>query len=177
MTKEEQFMEALRGNIKGRDDAFPSIIQAVVTEAGETFCKVKLTDNDLEIEEVLYTATEDNTNGFILIPKEGTNVLIGTIGGDENSLYLVAMDEVQKVHLVIEEEILTIDKEGFNIELSSGKITVKNSASDLKQLLTDIADMVKQITVSTAVGASGTPLPPTITKADGIKDSINELFK
>ncbi len=177
MTKEEQFIEALKGNIKNEGDSFPSIVQAVVIEANDTFCKVKLTDNDLELEEVMCSATEENANGFILIPKENTNVLIGTIGGDENSLYVVAMDEVQKVKLVIDGETLIIDKDGFNLELSSGKITIKNSISDLKQLLTDVVDMVIQLTVSTAVGASGTPLPPTITQANGIKNSINKLFK
>ncbi|MCP4123686.1 MAG: hypothetical protein GY751_18205 [Bacteroidetes bacterium] len=175
MTKEEQFIEALKSNVKEGNE-FPSIIQAVVVEAGDTFCKVKLTDNDLELEEVMYSATEENENGFILIPKENTNVLIGTIGGDENSLYILAMDEVQKVKLVIEGETLIIDKDGFNMELSNGKVTVKNSTSDLKQLLTDMVDMVMQLRVSTAVGASGTPLPPTITQANGIKNSINGLF-
>ncbi len=176
MTKEEQFIAALKGNITNEGDGFPSVVQAVVVEAGDTFCKVKLTDSDLELEEVMYSATKENENGFILIPKENTNVLISTIGGDENSLYIVAMDEVQKVKLVIEEETLTIDKDGFNMELSSGKVTVKNSTSDLKQLLTDMVDMVMQLTVSTAVGASGTPLPPTITTANDIKNSINGLF-
>ncbi len=176
MTKEEQFIEALKSNVKEKSDAFPSEVQGIVVEAGDTFCKVKLTDNDLELEEVMYSATEENANGFILILKQDTNVLIGTIGGDENSLYIVAMDEVQKVKLVIEGEILTIDKDGFNMELSSGKVTVKNSTWDLKQPLTDMVDMVMQLTVSTAVGASGTPLPPTITQANGIKNSINGLF-
>ncbi len=173
MTKEEQFIEALKSNVKETGNGFPSIIQAVVLEAGDTFCKVRLTSNDLELEEVMYSATQENTNGFILIPKENTNVLIGTIGGDENSLYVVAMDEVQKVKLVIEAETLTIDKDGFNMELSSGKVAVKNSSSDLKQLLTGIVDMVMQLTVSTATGASCAPLPPTITTANGIKSSIN----
>ncbi len=176
MTKEEQFIAALRGNIKSEGDGFPSVVQAVVVEAGDTFCKVKLTDNDLELEEVMFSATEENTNGFILIPRQETNVLIGTIGGDENSLYVVAMDEVQKVKLVIEGETLIIDKDGFNMELSNGKVTVKNSTSDLKQLLTDVVDMVMQLTVSTAVGESGTPLPPTITQANDFKNSINGLF-
>ena len=175
MTKDEILIEAFRGNLK--QDNLPSIIQGVVAEVGENSCKVKLISNDLKLEDVLYTATQGNTNGFFSIPKEGTNVLIAPIGGDENSLYLLAMDEITQVRLVLEDETITIDKEGFKTELSKGKLIFKNENSDLKTLITDLVDMVTQLTLSTAVGPSGTPLPPTISKADEIKQSINGLFK
>ncbi len=177
MTTEERFVATIQDNLQKEKASFPSVVQGVVMEAGETFCKVKLTHNDLEVEEVLYSATEENAKGFILIPKEGTNVLVGTMGDDENSLYLVRMDEVAKVQVVIEEERITIDSTGINVEFSDGKVTVKNKNADLKTLMNDLVDMVTGLTVSTGVGPSGTPLPPTVMKAETIKDTIKALFK
>ncbi len=156
MTKEEQFIEALKSNVKEGNE-FPSIIQAVVEEAGDTFCKVKLTDNDLELEEVMYSATEENENGFILIPKENTNVLIGTIGGDENSLYIVAMDEVQKVKLVIENTTLTIDKDGtiFNEGNNGGLVISEKVTDEINALKQDINSLKQAITTWIPVPQDG----------------------
>ncbi len=148
MTKEEQFIELLESNVAKESNLFPSVIQGTVTEAGETFCKVKLTDNDLELEEVLYTATEENENGFILIPKEATNVLIGVIGGDENSLYIITMDEVQKVKLTIESITLTIDKNGvvFHDGNHGGMVISEKVADEVNALKQDINALKQALT-------------------------------
>lgn len=177
MTKEELFIEALKSNINPADSDFPTVLPAVVIEVGETFCKVKLTHNDLEIEEVRYSATEDNNTGFVLVPAGKSKVLVSSISGDENNLHLLAIDEIEKVKLKIKEEQLTIDKSGFDLTLDGGKIQLKNSNSNLKELLNTMIDMITQLTVSTGVGPSGTPLPPTIKKANELKNNVKSLFK
>ncbi|MCP4122650.1 MAG: hypothetical protein GY751_12930 [Bacteroidetes bacterium] len=156
MTKEEEFIKALKSNVK-EGNKFPSIIQAVVVEAGDTFCKVKLTDNDLELEEVMYSATEENENGFILIPKENTNVLIGTIGGGENSLYIVAMDEVQKVKLEIESTTLTIDMDGtvFNAGNNGGLVISEKVTDEINALKQEINSLKQAITTWIPVPQDG----------------------
>ncbi len=176
MTPEERFLEALKSNVGKSKGTFSNVFQATVVAVGTSTCKVKTTDNDLELDDVLFTATEENENGFILIPKKKTNVLVGLIGDDENSLYLVAIDEIDQVKIKIGDQTFIIDSNGLNLEMTSGKLTLKNGASDLKDLLLDIVSMVKQITVSTGVGPSGTPLPPTLTQAQVLVTSINGLF-
>ena len=176
MTSEERFLEALKGNVTQPKNTFANVFQATVIEVGSATCKIKVTDNDLELEDVLFTATEENEQGFLLIPENNTNVLVGLIGDDENSLYLVAIDEINQVKIKIGDQTFVIDSNGLNLDMTSGKLTLKNGASDLKDLLLDIVSMVKQITVSTGVGPSGTPLPPTIAQASVLETSINGLF-
>lgn len=157
MTREEQFIAALKGNISTKDDGFPPVVQAVVVEAGPSFCKVKLTDNDLELQDVMYSATADNKNGFILIPKENTNVLIGTIGGDENSLYIVAMDEVERVKLVMDTTTLVMDKEGtiFNGGGNGGLLISEKVAAAINAIKQDINLLKQAITAWVPVPLDG----------------------
>ena len=165
----------MRANIALAGQGAP-VMPGVVTESGERACKVKLRATDVEMEDVAYLATLENEKGFVLVPKVGCNVLVAPIGGDENSLHLVSVDEVEKVRLVLDTGTLTMDKHGMVTELSEGKFAFKNAGADLKTLLTDLVDMVAQLTVSTAQGPSGTPLPPTVAKANEIKRSINALL-
>jgi hypothetical protein len=176
MTKEEEFIEALKSNINVDRKSFPVVFQATVVDVGNNTCKIKTIDNDLELEDVQFSATEGNDNGFILIPKQGTNVLVGLIGDDENSLYLVSIDEIDAVKTTIGDQTFLITENGFELEMSSGKLTLKNNISDLKVILSDIVSMVSQITVSTGVGPSGTPLPPTVAQAQTLNTNINALF-
>lgn len=61
--------------------------------------------------------------------------------------------------------------------IADNKMQLKNSSSDLKTILNDILDVVKNITVSTPTGVSGTPLPPTILSVEQCSVKINNLLK
>ncbi len=175
MTKEEQFIQAIRGNVLVKK-TFPNAFQAKIKSIDGFKCTVTVTNNDMDLEDVLLTSTEDNDKGFVLIPKIGTNAIVGLIGDDENSLYLITVDEIDAVKIIIDNQELIVDNTGLNLSMTTGKLTLKNNISSVKGLLQDIVSMVKQITVSTGVGPSGTPLPPTIAQANIIEQNINALF-
>jgi hypothetical protein len=175
MTREERFIDALKQNINGKSQV-PSVTQGIAINISNFKCDVKLTANGLTLTDVLFSATDKEVGGFILIPKENTGVLVGMIGNDENSLYLVSVDEIDALKIKIGEETVVIDSDGFKADLSAGKFTIKNQETDAKIILQDILDAMKNLTVSTANGPSGTPLPPTITAIDAIENKINQLF-
>lgn len=62
------------------------------------------------------------------------------------------------------------------LELSGGKATLKNGESSLKEVLTKILNTVKGLTVTTPVGPSGTPLPPTIAAVTECEQLVEKLF-
>lgn len=175
MEKFEKFLDALKQNLKGPKTP-PSVVQGIALNVKDSSCDVKLTANDLILPDVLFSATDKEEGGFILKPKENTSVLVGMIGNDENSLYLVSMDEIESVKIKIDDELLTMDSTGIKAELKMGKITVKNQTVDAKQILLDLITMVRNLTVSTPNGPSGTPLPPTLLSATDLETKINQLF-
>ncbi len=62
------------------------------------------------------------------------------------------------------------------MKLSEGKATLGNEETDLKVILKEVATVLKGMTVATAMGPSGTPLPPTIQAVTKIEGLIDKLF-
>lgn len=62
------------------------------------------------------------------------------------------------------------------LEIKGGKVSLINSSTGLKDILSNIVDAIKTLTVSTGVGPSGTPLPPTIQKTTQIETLLKNLF-
>lgn len=63
-----------------------------------------------------------------------------------------------------------------SLELTGEKATLKNGKTDLKTILKEFSSALKTLTVSTPMGPSGTPLPPTIEAATKIEQLITNLF-
>ena len=178
MTAEESFIEALRQHIAPQD-THPAggLLPGQVESVSESTCTVKLAANDLVLEDVRFRATEEATDGWAVIPKKGTNCLVALVGGDVNRPYLVAMDEAEAIQLRMENEELRIDEEGFDLMMKAGKLNARNDGASLKDILQKTIEMIEGLTLSTSTGPSGTPMPPTITKANQVKNSIQSLFK
>lgn len=147
MTKEEELIELLKGNILPKENGFKTVIQATVEEVGDTTCSVKLIDNDLILEDVLFSATEENELGLVLVPKKGTNALIGLIGDDENSLCLLKMDEIEEVKLTVGETKLNVSDEliKLNDGNNGGLVVSEEVADDLNSIKSDLNDLKNAI--------------------------------
>ena len=173
MTREERLLDIL----KQKEKTLPAVVQGVVQEVGEQHCSVKLASR-LVLESVRYKSTEDAVGGVAIIPKVGSNCLIGYIGNDENRAYLISADEITKVDIKINKSTnVIIDEDGVDVKMDKGKLKIENNENSLKTLLEDILSIISKITVSTGTGPSGTPLPPTINAINQKKNNIKTLFK
>lgn len=76
----------------------------------------------------------------------------------------------------MEDGALTISQGEMVIELKDGKLSITNSGTGLNELLKKIVDAIATLTVSTAVGPSGTPLPPTIQKTTELSSLLKQFF-
>lgn len=63
------------------------------------------------------------------------------------------------------------------IELSGGKATLKNDQTNLNTILKEILSTLKTISVSTAMGPSGPPLPPTFQAIIKCELLVDKLLK
>lgn len=69
-----------------------------------------------------------------------------------------------------------VEQDKVLIEFTGNKASLKNDSTGLKTILKDILTAIKTLTVSTGVGPSGTPLPPTIQKITQLEQKTDQLL-
>ncbi|MGV0946057.1 hypothetical protein ACTS93_02585 [Empedobacter falsenii] len=144
-------------------------IQAIVTKVDDFTISAKI--GELEIDNILLkTQVENNDNFMVQRPKIGSPVTLLSVDGTLNSLQVVKINEVEEFEY--HHNGLTIKLDG-----KDGKLIVKNNEVNLYQLMTDLATIVKQLKVYTAVGPSGKPLPDTIARVELFEQDFKQLLK
>lgn len=146
---------------------------SVETVINETKSVLTITEESLE------TTLQFKETTFVSSTNEqGTQSTI-TIG---ETSYQQTIDETkaetlfQDCTIKMEEEKLTLSQGDAMVEISGGKLAVVNNGTGLNELLTKIVDAIATLTVSTAVGPSGTPLPPTIQKTTELTNLLKQFF-
>jgi hypothetical protein len=76
-------------------------------------------------------------------------------------------------------ELVRMELNGLTIEADTvaGKVAVSASGVSLKGLMQSLATIIKQLTVSTPAGPSGTPLPPTMQAVVQFETDFKKLLK
>lgn len=160
-------------NIKGFENVHAHVLDAALGNlSGFSVNKESLTveANYGEGDDKNFTKTTVNEQGFTVETKVGETAYKQTVSS--------AMDETtfQDCTIRKEENKLTIQQGEAIIELNNGKIAIINNGTGLNELLTKIVDAIATLTVSTAVGPSGTPLPPTIQKTTELDSLLQQFF-
>ena len=111
----------------------------------------------------LNAITGDN-NGMILIPEEGSNVIIGSIDGPGECVLLRA-SEISKasvtigdVNWVMDGDNITLQNSNVVLNLSESLLKLSTASESLFTLLRDLIKCITLITVPTPAGTSGAPL-------------------
>lgn len=152
----------------------PQVCLATVVAVDGATVSVRL-PSGLVVSGVRLRAVDDgNTDGIIATPKVESGVLIATIGGDINSLAVVATSQVE--HLTVDVAVdCQVKANAFSVDVA-GKIQLKNKAASLKGILDDITGFITKINTAVTTLAGGTPpvTPPEIVK---LKTDIASLLK
>ena len=126
--------------------------------------------------EVRKRAAIDGKKGILITPVKDSTIVVSKLsGGDSNSFVIILFSEIESIKITIEDHILLLDKDGLSVDLSSGKLEIKNSQENLKTLVNDLLNEVMKITVTTGTGPSGTPI--NIPQLQQISQRIPKLFK
>lgn len=143
------------------------VFSAEVTAVTDQDCTVKL--GDLELTKVRLFSQATETGNILLKPKVGT---MATVLSDP---------ELRDLHLIQADKITSVkfEENGLVIEYDSEtkKVDIKNDQVGLKDLFQAVADIIKQLTVSTPAGPSGPPLPPTISQITQFETDFKLLLK
>jgi phage baseplate assembly protein gpV len=130
-------------------------------------------------------------NAVFYLPAAGTQVVCWLEGGKNLALGCIfsqadpvpdEVDENTEIRQFGETvttskaDLWKVKQDGISIELTGNKMSLKNNSKSFKTILNDILMAIKTLTVSTAVGPSGTPLPPTLQKIMVLEQDVNNLL-
>ncbi len=149
-------------------------------------CTVEINGN-LSIPNVRLRATaNDGDNNLLITPKVGSKVMLLSNTGELDNLTVIKCDQVDKVEWKQDKIDLVCDSanksvkvinDKTTIESSENKVSVNNDKVSLIDLFQMLSDTIKQLTVSTGTGPSGTPLPPTISQLKQFETKFKQLLK
>lgn len=146
------------------------VVMGEVTEVQSETCVIKLADG-LELPDVrLKQSIDEAQNYFIRFPKKGSQLTAISITGDLRDVMMLEASEYESISYMQDGIEFTMDSE-------TGKFTMKNDKYNLYDLIADFCNAIKQLTVSTPNGPSGTPLPPTIQAITQIETKFKQLLK
>ncbi len=171
--KDQQILQALRELHGPGTISFP----ATVTEnyPGEDYVDVQ----DMlgtPFPEVRKRAAVDGGKGIVITPVKGSSIIVSKLSGIDSNSYVISMfSTVESIKITLENHVLLLDKDGLSVDLSSGKLVIKNNQENLKTLITDLVSEIMKITVTTGTGPSGTPI--NIPQLQQISQRIPKLFK
>lgn len=111
-----------------------------------------------------------------VLPSVGTQVVCWLESGKNIALGALFSDsEPVPSEAAAEGYYRQVGKMTFQID--DDKASLKNASNDLKTLLNDILNIIQNLTVSTPMGPSGTPLPPTFQAVHQAVQDLNNLLK
>lgn len=124
---------------------------------------------------VVLQSTTGANNSFVL-PSVGTQVVCWLESGKNIALGALFSDnEPVPSEATAEGYYRQVGEMTFRI--SENKASLKNGSNDLKTLLNDILTAIQNLTVSTPMGPSGTPLPPIVQAIQKAAQDLDNLLK
>lgn len=133
-------------------------------------CSVQL-KSGLVLTDVKLKATITEGDSYLIpTPVKGSTVVLLSLSGSLDNLTVIKFDEIEK---------LEYKQNGLELIFDStdGKVSIKNEAVSLLEILTDLANTLKQLKVFTPVGPSGTPLPNSILAIEQFETKFKTLLK
>lgn len=121
-----------------------------------------------ELQDVRLNAIDGNFDNKIIIkPAIGSKVLCLEVDGDSKETAIVKYTEIESV-------IIEINGAQFKVE--AGKISLKNDSADLKKILTDFMEELKNAIIQTPAGP-GNFSPNNVVKFEELKTKTENLFE
>lgn len=144
-------------------------------------CDLLPVDGSAKIIGARLTATAGENNTIVLIPTEGSYVIVSQI--NDNDAWIAMCTEVDEVIVanhtdisVINEGDITVEN-GGDVIMNAGKQAVlKNAQTTLKDILNDLNEALQNAVIMTPAGP-GNFDPATVTKFVQVDTLVNQLFK
>lgn len=180
----QELLSGLHRFVKNRQTvALQGATVTAVDESRET-CDV-LDADDLEIYDVrLRAATGTGDDGWLLVPEDGSAVLIGNVGNSPSDYAVLAVTKVGRAFCKASGTTWRVDGEGAVIERGTTKIVldgdgvqIERNGLSLSTVLGQLLDQIKILTVTcTAPGSPSSP-PVNLAAFETVKTQLNQILK
>ncbi len=145
-------------------------IKGVVKSIEGDACSVVINEKLVVTDVKLKATLNESENGFKIVPKTGSKVLIISLTGELDNLSVIKVDEVEKIEY-------RQDGLEFLFDSTDKKVMIKNNEVSLVDVFSDLSTLLKQFKVSTPAGPSGMVLPITIAAIEQLETRFNQLLK
>lgn len=160
-------IKRLLGSMNPKDLTKP--ISCVVKSVQGNTCTVIIA-GDLEVSDVRLRATATSSGDELLvIPLEGSKALMLSITGTLDDLVLIKIDKVASIAYKQGELEIGIDS-------STKKVMVKNAQTSLKDLMTQMHDIISNLVVLTPNGPSAGLHPNSVASLQQFSTAFNSLL-
>ena len=174
---------------------------AIVKSIQGTNCTVDIPNMDLtDVPDVNLRADDEASEGVLLVPRVGSVVYVGAVENAVDNLFVCLVSEVDSVEVRMGTSLVTIDKDQIHavrdkceiilseeavikqdttvIELSSGKVSIKNAGFSLKGLFDDLTSLLQTFQVTCASpGAPSAPFPASVTQVTQLATKVSQLLQ
>lgn len=141
-------------------------IVATVTEVTGLTCSVEW--NGSEFEDVRLSVLMEGVEAYLIKPKIGTKVLVVSLDGTLENLYVQKVQEPEYIKVQIDTTTMKVSQEG---------ILLQRGTETLQKLLLDVISMVKNIKVATPQGPSTNLISPTPPEILTLENRVKELLQ
>ena len=158
----------LKQKLKGFSEKPSLALTAKVVSVTGEVCSIQL-ESGLVLSDVRLTATKNDTDEALIIePLIGSEVLVLSQTGDLTGLYVIKINEAQKVIL---------KKGAFLLEVDcvTGKVKLENNGNNLGSLIEMLIDIMKSAIIDTPNGP-GSINAATQLQLENMKPLFNQLL-
>lgn len=157
--------EALRAiSVRPYEVIAGTVVEGSIDEDAYTISVQPTGDDATIIHGVLLNTIESSAFGLVLVPKEGSSVIIGSIDGPGEWVLLKA-NKLTTMTVTVAGALLKMTENGVEIkngssilEIGTHTFRMNTSSETLYQLLSDLITALTTLTVGTPAGVSTVPI-------------------
>lgn len=122
------------------------------------------TNGEVPVDGVMLSSVINNGNGLIMVPADGSNVVIGSVDGPGEWSVIKASDVIKvivtigSVRFEMNDAHVNIQNGSVQFDISNSVFKVNTPSESLYQLLKDCFTYITALTVSTPSGTSSFPI-------------------
>jgi phage gp45-like len=153
---------------KSKDEVYSQIAKVIAVDKAERTCAVEPANGDAEIYDVRLQAVISGSNGFVLIPKVGSDVIVTFLGKETAHVTMVA--EVESFSLIVDKQELLYDNKGLSVKSSSSDL--KTEFNNVVNCISSLVDILVKFQLTTNVGATIAVMPNIIAELQQQKANL-----
>ena len=165
MTKNEaKIIEGIQALAERPCELMSGTVVAGSLDTGQLTISVKQANANIVIHGVLLGAISNENNGIVLIPKDSSDVVIGSIDGPgiwtvlKTSKLSKAIIDIGSLRFEMEGSKIVLKNGNVTLNIGNSLFTVSTASESLFSLLNDLMTALTLLTVGTPSGTSTVPI-------------------